>query len=56
MGASPSNLHFFVTDKKKNFLTGSLIFKAQPNFDSLRQPISYIEKDIKKIIETIRWN
>jgi len=56
VGASPSNLHFFVTDKKKNFLTGSLIFKAQPNFDSLRQPISYIEKDIKKIIETIRWN
>jgi len=56
VGTSPSNLHFFVTDKKKNFLTGSLIFKAQPNFDSLRQPISYIEKDIKKIIETIRWN
>ena len=56
MGSSPSNLHFLATDKNKNFLIGSLIFKAKPNFDSLRQPISYVEKDIKKIIETIRWN
>ncbi|MBU86718.1 MAG: gliding motility lipoprotein GldD, partial [Flavobacteriaceae bacterium] len=38
-----------------NFLVGSLYFRTKPNFDSLMPSIYYIENDIKKIVETLRW-
>ena len=54
-GNAPSNIQFYVTDSVSNFLVGSLYFKTKPNYDSLFPSIYFIENDIKKIVETLRW-
>lgn len=56
IGDSPSNLHFFGTDTQKHYLTGSLLFEASPNYDSLAPAISYIKTDVQKLLETLRWD
>jgi gliding motility-associated lipoprotein GldD len=56
IGDSPSNLHFFGTDTQKHYLTGSLLFKAAPNYDSLAPAIAYIKNDVQKLLETLRWD
>lgn len=56
VGNSPSNLHFFGTDTKKHYLTGSLLFEAKPNYDSLAPAIAYIKNDVQKLLETLRWD
>ncbi|MFL2638666.1 MAG: hypothetical protein ACJ0OB_00380 [Flavobacteriaceae bacterium] len=56
VGNAPSNIQFYVTDSKSNFLIGSLYFNIKPNYDSLLPSISYIKNDIRKIIESISWN
>ena len=55
IGDSPSNLHFFATDTKSHFISGSLLFSAAPNYDSLAPAIIYIRNDIQKILETLSW-
>lgn len=56
VGDSPSNLHFFGTDTQKHYLTGSLLFQAAPNYDSLAPAIAYIKNDVQKLLETLRWD
>lgn len=56
VGDSPSNLHFFGTDTKKHYLTGSLLFNAAPNYDSLAPAIAYVKSDVQKLLETLRWD
>lgn len=51
--ASPAQ--FYVTDSINHFLTGSLYFYAKPNYDSILPAASYLQKDIKHIMETIEW-
>ncbi|QQY82573.1 gliding motility lipoprotein GldD [Tamlana sp. s12] len=51
--ASPAQ--FYVTDSVQHFLTGSLYFYAKPNYDSILPAAHYIEKDIRHIMETVRW-
>ncbi len=51
--ASPAQ--FYVTDSVNHFLTGSLYFYARPNYDSILPAANYLQKDIKHIMETIRW-
>lgn len=51
--ASPAQ--FYVTDSVKHFLTGSLYFYARPNYDSILPAVSYMQKDIKHLIETLEW-
>ena len=55
IGNSPSNLHFFATDTKRHFISGSLLFSAAPNYDSLAPAIGYIRNDVQKMLETLRW-
>ena len=55
VGDPPSNLHFFATDTKKHFISGSLLFSAAPNYDSLAPAIGYIRNDVQKMLETLRW-
>lgn len=54
-GNVASPVQFYITDSVKHFLTGSLYFYAKPNYDSILPAASYIEKDIKHIMETVRW-
>ena len=51
--ASPAQ--FYVTDSVNHFLTGSLYFYAKPNYDSILPAADYLQKDIKRIMETIAW-
>lgn len=55
VGDSPSNLHFFATDTKSHFISGSLLFSTAPNYDSLAPAIGYIRNDVQKMLETLRW-
>ncbi len=51
--ASPSQ--FYLTDSTKHFLLGSVYFNTKPNFDSILPAIKYLESDLQKMIETLRW-
>lgn len=51
--ASPSQ--FYVTDSINHFLNGSLYFYTRPNYDSILPAADYLKKDIKHIMETLRW-
>jgi len=54
-GNAASPLQFHVTDSLNHFITGAVYFDVQPNYDSIRPAIQYIEKDIVKLIETLEW-
>ena len=51
--ASPAQ--FYVTDSVNHFLTGSLYFYAKPNYDSILPASNYLQKDIKHLMETLKW-
>ncbi|PQB05682.1 gliding motility lipoprotein GldD [Aureitalea marina] len=54
-GDAATQSQFYVTDSLNHFLTGSLYFDAKPNFDSIYPAVVYLREDIRKIMETIRW-
>lgn len=54
-GDAASPAQFYVTDSVNHFLTGSLYFKAKPNYDSILPAANYLQKDIQRIMETIEW-
>jgi gliding motility-associated lipoprotein GldD len=51
--ASP--YQFYLTDSIHHFMRGALYFNTTPNNDSLAPVIDFIEKDIQRMIETLRW-
>jgi len=54
-GNAASQSQFYVTDSTKHFLSGSLYFYAKPNYDSIFPASEYLKKDIKHIMETLKW-
>lgn len=46
---------FFLTDSSRHFLRGALYFDATPNEDSLRAVNSFLQQDLKHMINTFRW-
>ncbi len=54
-GNAASPMQFHITDSTRHFFRGSLYFKVRPNRDSLQPAIDFIEADVKKLIETFRW-
>jgi gliding motility-associated lipoprotein GldD len=54
-GPVASQIQFFVSDKKKHFLSGALYFKARPNYDSLFPAVDYIKNDVVRFMESLRW-
>jgi gliding motility-associated lipoprotein GldD len=54
-GDAASNAQFYVTDSTKHFLTASLYFYTQPNYDSILPAIDYVKTDMVKMMETLRW-
>ena len=54
-GDAASNALFYATDSTKNFVTASVYFYTKPNFDSILPASSYITKDMKKMLESIKW-
>ncbi|MEO9512403.1 MAG: gliding motility lipoprotein GldD [Flavobacteriaceae bacterium] len=54
-GNAASQSQFYVTDSISHFVTGSLYFYAKPNYDSILPAADYLQKDIRRIMETLRW-
>lgn len=54
-GDAASQSQFYVTDSTRHFVTGSLYFYAKPNYDSIFPAAIYLQRDIRRIMETIRW-
>ena len=54
-GNAASQSQFYVTDSTNHFITGSLYFFAKPNYDSILPAAHYLRKDIKTIMETLKW-
>lgn len=54
-GDAASNALFYATDSTKNFVTASVYFYAKPNFDSILPASNYITKDMKTMLESIKW-
>lgn len=55
-GDAASQAQFYVTDSTRHFVTGSLYFRAKPNYDSIYPAAIYLQKDIRRIMESLRWN
>lgn len=54
-GNAATARQFFATDTAKHFLRGALYFDATPNADSLGVVNSFLEADMKHLINTLRW-
>ncbi|MGB7841977.1 MAG: gliding motility lipoprotein GldD [Salinimicrobium sp.] len=54
-GNAASQAQFYLTDSTEHFLTGSVYFNVQPNFDSILPAAAYLKNDIKHLMETVRW-
>jgi gliding motility-associated lipoprotein GldD len=54
-GDAASQSQFYVTDSTNHFVTGSLYFYAKPNYDSILPAADYLQRDIRRIVESIRW-
>lgn len=55
-GDAASQAQFYATDSIHHFVTGSLYFYVKPNYDSIYPAAAYLQNDIRKIMETLRWN
>jgi gliding motility-associated lipoprotein GldD len=54
-GDAASQSQFYVTDSVRHFVTGSLYFYAKPNYDSILPAAVYMQRDIRRIMESLRW-
>ncbi len=54
-GNAASQSQFYVTDSLNHFVTGSLYFYAKPNYDSIYPAAIYLQKDIRRIMESLSW-
>jgi gliding motility-associated lipoprotein GldD len=54
-GDAASQAQFYATDSLSHFVTGSLYFYAKPNYDSIFPAAVYLQKDIQRIMETLKW-
>lgn len=54
-GNAATAKQFFVTDSVKHFLRGALYFDASPNEDSLSVVNSFLQEDMKHLINTFKW-
>lgn len=55
LGDAASQSQFYVTDSVHNFLLGSLYFNVKPNYDSIYPAAVYLQKDMRRLMETTRW-
>lgn len=54
-GDAASQAQFYLTDSTDHFLTGSVYFNSKPNFDSIVPAADYLKKDIRHLMESLRW-
>ena len=54
-GDAASQSQFYATDSVRHFVSGSVYFRAVPNYDSIQPASSYLEKDVRRLMESLRW-
>jgi gliding motility-associated lipoprotein GldD len=54
-GPAASGCQFFLTDSTRHFLRGALYFNARTRPDSLAPVLTFMKKDVERLIETLRW-
>lgn len=54
-GEAATSKQFYLTDSVRHFLRGALYFDATPNTDSISVVSDFLEKDIKHLIHTLKW-
>lgn len=54
-GNTASRYQFTATDSVKHFMRGALYFDVTPNADSLKPATDFMERDIKHLMETLKW-
>ena len=54
-GNAASQAQFYATDSVRHFISGSVYFRVVPNYDSVQPASNYLEKDVRKIMESLRW-
>ncbi len=54
-GNAATQAEFYITDSIRHFVTGALYFEAKPNFDSIYPAVIYLRKDMRRILETLKW-
>ena len=54
-GNAASHLQFHATDSTQNFIKGSLYFYTKPNYDSILPAVTYIKKDVLRLMESLEW-
>ena len=54
-GNTASSVQFFLTDSAKHYFRGALYFNERPQYDSIAPVVSFIKKDIERMIDTFEW-
>lgn len=54
-GDAASQAQFYLTDSLNHFVTASIYFETRPNYDSILPAAAYIKKDLKRMVESLRW-
>lgn len=54
-GDAASNYQFHVTDSQKHLLRGSLYFDFKANTDSVAPVLTFLKKDVMRLVETVTW-
>ena len=54
-GPVASQIQFYATDSINHFLSGALYFNTRPNYDSIYPATRYIQNDIIRLMESIKW-
>jgi len=54
-GNTASSVQFFLTDSAKHYFRGALYFNERPQYDSVAPVVSFIKKDIERMIDTFKW-
>lgn len=54
-GQAASTYQFFLTDSTRHFFRGALYFNTQTRPDSLAPVISFMKKDLDRLVGTLQW-
>jgi putative hemolysin len=54
-GNAASSTQFYLTDSTSHFIRGSLYFYSLPQPDSIAPVLTFINGDIRHLVETFRW-
>lgn len=54
-GNTASSVQFYLTDSAKHYFRGALYFNERPQYDSIAPVVTFIKKDIDRMIDTFKW-